>query len=104
MRIGEANRLCKDNLSAVMVSETGDADFASARACWNRLIVQYPVDPIHQSKLVAHAFRGAAATVFQQIAAANTNASAQALWDLMQGRLYKQRKCKASVRGLLVPR
>jgi Retrotransposon gag protein len=46
------------------------------------------VDPIHQPKLVAHAFRGAAATVFQQIAAANTNASAQTLWDLMQGRLY----------------
>jgi hypothetical protein len=79
MRIGEANRLYKDSLSAVMVSKTGDANFASARACWDRLIVQYPVDPIHQPKLVAHAFRGAAATVFQQIAAANTNASAQTL-------------------------
>jgi hypothetical protein len=79
MRIGEANRLYKDSLSAVMVSKTGDANFASARACWNRLIVQYPVDPIHQPKLVAHALWGAAATVFQQIAAANTNASAQTL-------------------------
>jgi hypothetical protein len=88
MRIGEANRLYKDNLSAVMVSKTGGANFAFARACWDRLIVQYPVDPIHQPKLVVHAFRGAAATVFQQIAAANTNASAQTLWDLMQGRLY----------------
>jgi hypothetical protein len=46
MRIGEANRLYKDNLSAVMVSKTGDANFASARACWERQIVQYPVDPI----------------------------------------------------------
>jgi Retrotransposon gag protein len=46
------------------------------------------VDPIHQPKLVAHAFRGAAATVFQQTAAANTNASAQTLWDLMKGRLH----------------
>jgi Retrotransposon gag protein len=88
IRIGEANRLYKDNLSAVMISKTGDANFASAHACWDRLIVQYPVDPIHQPKLVAHAFRGAAATVFQQIAAANTNASAQTLWYLMQGRLY----------------
>jgi hypothetical protein len=49
--IGEANRLYKDNLSAVMVSKTGDANFASASACWDRLIVQYPVDPIHQPKL-----------------------------------------------------
>jgi hypothetical protein len=88
MRIGEANRLYKDNILAVMVSKTGDANFASACACWDRLIVQYPVDPIHQPKVVAHAFRGAAATVFQQIAAANTNAGAQKLWDLMQGRLY----------------
>jgi hypothetical protein len=88
MRIGEANRLYKDNLLVVIVSKTGDANFASARACWDRLIVHYPVDPIHQPKLVAHAFRGAAATVFQQIAAANTNASAQTLWDLMQGRLF----------------
>jgi hypothetical protein len=45
MRIGEANRLYKDNLSAVIESETGDANFASARACWDRLTVQYPVDP-----------------------------------------------------------
>jgi hypothetical protein len=88
MRIGEANRLYQDNLSAVMVFKTGDANFASARACWDRLIAQYPVDPIHQPKLVAHAFRGAAATVFQQIAATNTNASAQTLCDLMKGRLY----------------
>jgi hypothetical protein len=88
MRIGEANRLYKDNLSAVIVSKTGDANFVSARACWDRLTVHYPGDPIHQPKLVAHAFRGSAATVFQQIAAANTNANAQTLWDLMQGRLY----------------
>jgi hypothetical protein len=47
MRIGEANRLYKDNLSAVMIFKTGDANFASARASWDRLIVQYPVDPIH---------------------------------------------------------
>jgi hypothetical protein len=33
MRIGEADRLYKDNLSAVMVSKTGDTNFASARAC-----------------------------------------------------------------------
>jgi hypothetical protein len=59
MRIGEANRLYKDNFSVVMVSKTGDANCTSARACWDRLIVQYPVDPIHQPKLVAHAFRGA---------------------------------------------
>jgi hypothetical protein len=83
MRIGEANRLYKDNLSAVMVSKTGDANFASARACWGRLIVQNPVDPIHQTNMVAHALLGAAATVFQQIAAAKNNASAQTLWDLM---------------------
>jgi hypothetical protein len=104
MRIEEANRLYKDNQSAVMVSKTGDANFASSRACWDRLIVQYPVDPMHQPKLVAHAFRGAAATVFQQIAAANTSASAQTLWDLMQGRLYYTAQVQASVRGLLVPR
>jgi hypothetical protein len=79
MRIGEPDRLYKDNLSAVMISKTGDANFASARACWDRLIVQNPMDPIHQPKLVAHAFRGAAATLYQQIAAANTNASAQTL-------------------------
>jgi Retrotransposon gag protein len=94
MRIGEANRLHKDNFSAVMVSKTGDANFASAGACWDRLIVQYPADPIHQPKLVAHAFRGAAATVFQQIAAANTNASAQTLRDLMKGRLNNTAQVK----------
>jgi hypothetical protein len=84
MRIGESNRLYKDNLSAVMVFKIGDANFASARVCWDRLIVQYLVDLIHQPKLVAHAFRGAAATVFQQIAASNTNSRAQTMWDLMQ--------------------
>jgi hypothetical protein len=47
MRIEEANRLYKDILLAVMVSKTGDANFASARACWVRLIVEYLVDPIY---------------------------------------------------------
>jgi Retrotransposon gag protein len=88
MRIGEASIRYKDNLSVFKVSKTGDANFASARAYWDRLIVQYPVNTIHQPKLVAHAFRGAADTVFQQIAAENTNASAQTLWDLKRGRLY----------------
>jgi hypothetical protein len=46
MRIGEANRLYKDNLSAVMVSKTGGANFASARAYWDRLIVVLPPGPI----------------------------------------------------------
>jgi hypothetical protein len=50
--------------------------------------VQYHVSPIHQPKLVAHTFEGAAATVFQETAAANRDASAQKLWDLMQRRLY----------------
>jgi hypothetical protein len=35
IRIGEANRLHKDNLSAEIVSKTGDANFASGRACWD---------------------------------------------------------------------
>jgi hypothetical protein len=87
MGIGEANKIYKDNLSAVVVTKTGDANFGSARACWDRLTVQYPVSPIHQLKLVAHAFEGAAATMFQQTAAANRDASAQKLWDLMQRRL-----------------
>jgi Retrotransposon gag protein len=88
MRIGKANRLYKDKLSAVIVSKTGDANFTSARSCWDRLTVQYPVEPEHQPKLVANAFQGAAATVFKKIAAANTNASAQTMWDLMKGSLY----------------
>jgi hypothetical protein len=33
MRIGEANRLYKDNLTAVTVTKAGDSKFASARAC-----------------------------------------------------------------------
>jgi predicted RNase H-like nuclease (RuvC/YqgF family) len=88
MGIGEANRIHKENLSAVAVTKTGDANFASARACWARLTVQYPVSPVHQPKLVAHAFEGAAATVFQKTAAANRDANARKLWDLMQRRLY----------------
>jgi Retrotransposon gag protein len=88
MRVGEANRLYKDNLSVVVVTKTSEANFESARACWDRLTVQYPVSPTHQPKLVAHAFEGATATVFQQTAAANPDANAQKLWDLMQGRLY----------------
>jgi hypothetical protein len=47
MKIGEANRLYKDNLSAVSVKKTGDANFAAARACWDRLIEQYPVSKGH---------------------------------------------------------
>jgi hypothetical protein len=35
MRIGESNRLYNDKLLAVIVSKTGDANFASARACWD---------------------------------------------------------------------
>jgi hypothetical protein len=88
MGIGEANRIYKHTLSAVVGTKSGDANFASARACWDRLTVQYHVSPIHQPKLVAHAFEGAAATVFQGTAAANRDASAQQLWDLMQRRLY----------------
>jgi Retrotransposon gag protein len=88
MKIGEANRLYKDNLSAVSVKKTGDANFAATRACWDRLIEQYPVSEGHQPKLIVHAFEGVAATVFQKIAATHPSASATQLWDLMQARLY----------------
>jgi hypothetical protein len=42
MKIGEANRLYKDTLSAVSVQKTGDSNFAAARACWHRLIDAFP--------------------------------------------------------------
>jgi hypothetical protein len=69
MKIGEANRLYKDNLSALPVKKTGDSNFAAARACWDRLIEQYPVSAGHQPKLVVHEFEEVAATLFQNIAA-----------------------------------
>jgi hypothetical protein len=36
MRIGEANRLYKDNMTQVVVSKAGDSKFAAAKACWDR--------------------------------------------------------------------
>jgi hypothetical protein len=69
MGVGVANKVYKDNLTAVVVSKAGDSKFAAARACWDRLCLQFPVSPLHQPKLVAHAFSGAAAAVYQQVAA-----------------------------------
>jgi hypothetical protein len=61
MRIGEANRLYKDNLTAVTVTKAGDSRFAAAKACCDRLCAQFPVSEAHQAKLVVHAFSGQAA-------------------------------------------
>jgi hypothetical protein len=96
VRNGEANRLHKDNTSAVILSKTGT--FASPYAYWDRLQEQHPVNPIYQPKLAVHSFQGAAATVFQQIAAASPNASAQTFWDLMLGIVCTaQHKFRATV-------
>jgi hypothetical protein len=88
MRIGEANRLYKDNLTAVTVTKAGDSRFAAAKACWDRLCAQFPVSEAHRAKLVIHAFSGQAAAVFQQGAAANPTATAFGLWAAMERRLY----------------
>jgi hypothetical protein len=88
MRIGEANRLYKDNLTAVTVTKAGDSKFASARACWDRLCAQFPVSEAHQAKLLVHAFAGQAAAVFQQVAGANPTATADELRAAMERRLY----------------
>jgi Retrotransposon gag protein len=88
MRIGEANRLYKDNLTAVTVTKAGDSRFAAAKACWDRLCAQFPVSEAHQAKLLVHAFSGQAAAVFQQVAAANPTATAFELWAAMERRLY----------------
>jgi Retrotransposon gag protein len=88
MRIGEANRLYKDNLTAVTVTKAGDGRFAAAKACWDILCAQFPANEAHQAKLVVKAFSGQAAAVFQQVAAANPTATAFELWAAMERRLY----------------
>jgi hypothetical protein len=69
--------LYKDNLMTVVVSKAGDSKFAAAKAYWDRLCGQFPVSETHQAKLVAHAFTGQAAAVYQQVAAANPMATAE---------------------------
>jgi hypothetical protein len=88
MRIREANRLYRDNMTPVVVSKAGDSKFAAAKACWDRLCGQFPVSKIHEAKLVAHAFTGQAAAVYQQVAAANPTATAEELWAAMERRLH----------------
>jgi Retrotransposon gag protein len=88
MRIGKANRLYKDNLMAAVMSKDGDSKFAAAKVCWDRLCGQFPVSETHQAKLVAHAFTGQAAAVYQQVAAANPMATAEELWLAMERRLH----------------
>jgi hypothetical protein len=98
MRIGEANRLYKDNLTAVTVTKAGDSKFAAARACWDRLCAHFPVSEAHQAKLVVHAFVDQAAAVFQQVTAANPTATADEEWAAMERRLYNvtQVQCQRS--------
>jgi hypothetical protein len=76
MGVGVANKVYKENLTAVVVSKAGDSKFAAARTCWDRLCLQFPVSPLHQPKFVAHAFSGAAAAVYQQVAATMPRATA----------------------------
>jgi Retrotransposon gag protein len=90
MGAGVANKVYKDNLTAVIFSKAGDSKFAAARACWDRLCLQFPVSPLQQPKLVAHAFSGAASAVYQQVAATMPRATADELWDAMEKRLYNE--------------
>jgi hypothetical protein len=80
--------LHNDNLST-LVKNAGDANVVAVKACWDRLIEQYPVSAGRQPKLVVHSFEEVAATVFQKIAGTDPSASTTQLWDLMQERLYK---------------
>jgi hypothetical protein len=88
MRIGEANCLYKDNLTAVTVTKAGDSRFAAAKACWDRLCAQFPVSETQQEKLVAHAFSVQSVAVLQQLSSANPTATADEFWAAMERRLY----------------
>jgi hypothetical protein len=88
MKIGEANSLFKLNLAPVAVTKAGDSKFEAAKQNWDRLVSQFDITPGNQAKLLVHAFEGAAAVVFHQVAAANPRTDADVLWDLMRRRLY----------------
>jgi hypothetical protein len=87
MRIGEMNQLFKDNLMAVVVEKVGGIMFAAAKECSDRLCGKFQVSKAHQAKLVRHAFTGQAATVCQQVEAANPMETAEELWSAMERRL-----------------
>jgi hypothetical protein len=87
MRIGETNQLFKNKLMAVVIAKVGDIKFAATKECWDRLCGKFQVSKAHQAKLVRHAFTGQAATVCQQVEAANPMETAEKLWSAMERRL-----------------
>jgi Retrotransposon gag protein len=54
---------------------------------WDKLCGKFPVSETNQADIVAHAFSGQAAAVYQQVAAANPMATAEELWVATERRL-----------------
>ena len=83
-----AHKIWSRSLETVRVSRIGDMRFPTARKTWERLRRDFPVSPAVERRLIGLAFEGATQLVFEEIAAENLDASAEALWGLLAKRLY----------------
>jgi hypothetical protein len=95
MKMGEKTSLFKLNLAPVSVKNAGDSKFEATKQNWDHLVSQFDIIPKPQAKLPVHAFRGPAAVVFHQVAAANLAVDSEIMWDLMRGRLYNTVKVQS---------
>jgi hypothetical protein len=88
MSTADVMKLYRTTLKNVTVHGILDPIFPAARSAWNRLREQYPLDGRIARASVSDAFVDHAATVYEEVAAANMSASEQELWECLASRLF----------------
>jgi len=79
MSLPSASKVYRPELARTAVSSPGDRSFPSLRSTWDRLVRDYPVRPEDERKLMSAGFTGGGLSGFNNIAAANLDANAEAL-------------------------
>jgi Retrotransposon gag protein len=80
--------LYRHSLPNVVVRKVLDQMYPGAKMAWYRLRRQYPISWIIARATLAAAFEERAATVYEEVAAANTGANEWELWDRLEARLF----------------
>jgi Retrotransposon gag protein len=81
-------RLYRHSLQNVVVRKVLDPMFPAAKMAWDRLRRQYPMSWTIARATLAAAFEERAATVYEEVAAANTGANEWEFWNRLEARLF----------------
>jgi hypothetical protein len=81
-------RLYRHSLQNVVVRKVRDPMFPAAKMAWDRLRRQYPMSWTIARATLAAAFEERAATVYEEVAAANTGANEWEFWNRLEARLF----------------